>query len=462
LEAMTMHSLDRQRGAAALVVALVLLFGATLVAFFANRTMIFEQRTSANQYRATKAFELADGGLEWAMARLNDPLTLTANLCTAASGTGLVNFRERYVRPQPADATHPTGWFNVVGGTPPPTPGCEIDPTTGAQSCGCPAAGAAALATAAWPRFRVQFNAVPSDPSAVEIISRGCTNGDPCDPTQAVTASDATAVARVVVKIAPTFPGGGPSAGLISGSTTVISGSLNVVNQDTRTNGVTINTGSFVDYSGNGVSVVSLPGTPPTASILDNDPTLLQLTNADANGELFFSSFLGMGFSDFQSNPLTVVISAGSSNNAANRTCSGANDCGSAVSYWIDRGYTQFWVAPDVTFNNGNMPATTGGTLGTASRPIVVATPGQLQTTGGITAYGVFFAASASAVDDLVLSGGGASTIYGSLITRGDFARTGNGNLTIVPRSNLFGETGRPGGVLIPVPGSWRDKATPY
>jgi hypothetical protein len=318
------------------------------------------------------------------------------------------------------------------------------------------------LATAAWPRFRVQFNAVPSDPSAVEIISRGCTNGDPCDPTQAVAASDATAVARVIVKIAPTFPGGGPSAGLISGSTTVISGSLNVVNQDTRTNGVTINTGSFVDYSGNGVSVVSLPGTPPTASILDNDPTLLQLTNADANGELFFSSFLGMGFSDFQSNPLTVVISAGSSSNAANRTCSGANDCGSAVSYWIDRGYTQFWVAPDVTFNNGNMPATNGGTLGTASRPIVVATPGQLQTTGGITAYGVFFAASASAVDDLVLSGGGASTIYGSLITRGDFARTGNGNLTIVPRSNLFGETGRPGGVLIPVPGSWRDKATPY
>ncbi len=397
------------------------------------------------------------------MARLNDSLTMTAGSCVPAVGTGLLSFRDRYARPVLADATHPTGWFNPVG--PGTYPGCEINPASGALACGCPAVGggAATLATAAFPRFRVQFNAIAGDPTSLEVISRGCTSTDPCDPNQAISsATDATAIARVVMKIVPTFPGGGPRAGLVSGSTTVVSGSLNVVNTDTRTNGITINSGSAVDLSGGGVTVVTLPGTPAAASILDNDPTLLQLTNADASGELFFMSFLGTGFNDYRSNPLTVVISAGGANNAAGRTCSGAIDCGSAVSYWIDRGYTQFWVAPDVTFNNSNMPSTTGGTLGTATKPVVVATPGQFTTTGSITAYGVFYAASATAVDDLTLAGGGNSTIFGSLITRGDFARTGNGNITIVPRSGLFGEPSRPGGLMVPVPGSWRDKATSY
>ena len=75
-----MNSRFHQRGAVALVVALVLLFGMTLIAFFANRTMIFEQRTSANQYRYTKAFEVADAGIEWAIARLNDGVEMARAL----------------------------------------------------------------------------------------------------------------------------------------------------------------------------------------------------------------------------------------------------------------------------------------------------------------------------------------------------------------------------------------------
>jgi Tfp pilus assembly protein PilX len=468
-----MRTLHRQRGTAALAVALVLLFATTVVAFFANRTMIFEQRTSANQLRSTKAFELADAGLEWAIARLNDPLTLTANSCVAASGTGLLSFRDRYAQPSDADATHPTGWFNAISTA---MPGCQINPSSGALSCGCPSAGAATLATAAWPRFRVQFNRVLSDLSSLEIVSRGCTNADPCDLSSAGIGSgtDSTAIARVMVKIVPTFPGGGPRAGLISGSTTIVSGSLNVVNTDTRSNGITINTGSFVDLSGNGVSVVTLPGTPPSASILDNDPSLLQLTNADSNGELFFQSFVGTGFSEFQNSPLTKFID-GTSGQRFNSTtsplsCDGGNDCARAVSYWIDRGVTQYWVDLNtsganstIDFTNGTLPSTTANsTIGTERKPIVLATQGQLSTGGGVTAYGVFYAASATAVDDLTLSGGGNSTIYGSLITRGDFARTGNGNITIVPRSSLFSDPGPPGGLLIPVPGSWRDKASPY
>lgn len=453
---MKIHSI--QRGAAALAVAMVLLFGMTLIAFFANRTMIFEQRTSANQYRSTKAFELADAGLEWAVARLNDDLTLAANSCTPAVGAANVSFRDRYINPQKADATHPVGWFSVVAGA---IPGCVVDPVAGALTCACPSAGVATLASPTQPRFRVQFNPT-SDFTAVEIVSRGCTGGDPCEPSQAVAGgTDATAVARLLVKVRPVFANG-PNAGLISGSTTVISGSLNVVNTETPGNGITINTGSNVDLSGSGVSVKTISGTPPPASILDNDPSLLKLTNADASGELFFASFFGEGFTDYKNNLKTKVITAGAANNAANLTCNGAIDCGAAVSYWVDRGFTQFWVGPDVTFNSSNMPTKFGGTLGDIDHPIALATPGQLTTTGGIVAYGIFYAATASAVDDLTLSGGGSSTIVGSLISRGDFARTGNGNISIVYKSSIFGGPGKPTGILVPVPGSWRDKATAF
>ena len=60
-----------RRGAASLVVVMILFFIITLVAAYTSRNLLFEQRTSANQYRATLAFETADAGIEWAIARLN-------------------------------------------------------------------------------------------------------------------------------------------------------------------------------------------------------------------------------------------------------------------------------------------------------------------------------------------------------------------------------------------------------
>ena len=50
---------------------MMLFFVISLVAAYASRNLIFEQKTSANQYRATQAFEAAEAGLEWAAAMLN-------------------------------------------------------------------------------------------------------------------------------------------------------------------------------------------------------------------------------------------------------------------------------------------------------------------------------------------------------------------------------------------------------
>ena len=60
-----------QRGAASLIVVMLLFFVLSLTAAYANRHLIFEQKTSANQSRSTAAFEAAEAGIEWALAQLN-------------------------------------------------------------------------------------------------------------------------------------------------------------------------------------------------------------------------------------------------------------------------------------------------------------------------------------------------------------------------------------------------------
>ena len=60
-----------QRGAAALVVTLMLFLALALASLGLHRHLIAEQRAAANQARATQAFEAAEAGLEWALAQLN-------------------------------------------------------------------------------------------------------------------------------------------------------------------------------------------------------------------------------------------------------------------------------------------------------------------------------------------------------------------------------------------------------
>ena len=58
-----------QRGAATVVVMLGLLAVLALGLLFANRGLLLESRMSANQARATVAFETAEAGLAWVLAQ---------------------------------------------------------------------------------------------------------------------------------------------------------------------------------------------------------------------------------------------------------------------------------------------------------------------------------------------------------------------------------------------------------
>lgn len=427
-----------QRGAASLVVALVLLFGMTIVAFFANRSFIFEQRTSANQYRATKAFELAEAGVEWAIGKLNERLPLVAApSCTPAAVAGTTSFRERFVAPG-------AGAMNVNAAG---FPGCRID-DAGTATCDCPLAGQASLGGVTdQGRFGVRFAPVGGDPAAIEIIARGCTNGDSCDPNDGdVPSSDATAQVRVVVKLVPSVPNG-PAAALTTGGTIVTTGNIHVINTHAPSNGITIHAATSVATgSGSGANVTTLAGTAPRASVLDNDPALadLRLTGADE----FFGAFFGQALASYSTRDPDVKNVSG---------CGSASACAAAIVAYINSGVQnpRLYVDTDVAFTNGTPGL--GASLGTASNPVTIVSAGNLELGSNLTAYGLFYAATGSSTD----SGGGTTNVFGAFISRGNFNK-GAGNLTLVYDPALWGSTSPPTGRLVRVPGSWRDKSTDY
>jgi Tfp pilus assembly protein PilX len=149
-----------QQGAAALAVVMILLLAMTILAAFANRSLIFEQRSSANQYRSTIAAETAEAGLEWAQALLNDGRRVDAHCRPAADQP--TSFRERYVPKSSPDA--------AIAPVTTVRPGCSLGAT--GLVCHCPDAGGSAEWTRNDPSFTVEFAAVTGDPEALRKIGR--------------------------------------------------------------------------------------------------------------------------------------------------------------------------------------------------------------------------------------------------------------------------------------------------
>ena len=444
-----------QRGAVALVVALVLVFGMTLVAFFANREMIFEQRTSTNQYRSTRAFEMAEAGLEWAVARLNDDRFLDANCVPSAAGGQ--SFRERYLGPNLSG----TGATFAIANPDEVKASCTVD-ANGNVTCSCPASGTPSLGSANLPRFAVKFRPYPEtnpEPVTVEILAYGCTDdGQPCDSSGT---ADATAVVRALYKVRPKFPNA-PGAGLVAGGAATTGGAVKVINLDVASNGITINSGTAVDLAGGGnkvgITVTTLPGTPPRASVLDSDPSLLALTNADADGDLFFQSFFGETMDQYKNNPQTWLITGDCAGRERCSPCDGKTACGLVMKDLLNQGLMQFWSEQEIAMGTDNVPSV--GTIGTANRPIVFAGTKEIEFTGNITAYGMFFVAGSDALATWEYNGSGTAQIFGSFVARGNFKR-GNGGAELIYAPNIF-RSGEALGLMVRVPGSWRDRACDY
>jgi hypothetical protein len=407
-----------QRGVGALAVSILLLFASSIVIFYLNRGLIFEQKASANQLRSTTAFEASPGAS--------------------------ASFRRRYIQTGfPADLA-----VTVAASS---FPGCKLDGIV--LACHCPqpngAEQVATLGGAVRPGFTVAFASVTDpatgtvDPIAVRVTATGCTaQAGACKPattTPATTgASDAHATVSVILKLVPTLRAA-PTAALTCGGSCTLGGSANLVNTDVSTNGQLVHAGGSVTLDG-AISTETLPGQPAAAALITADPSLAAHSGSDAScaASAMFSAYFGRTLQQY-AQPGGAVISIPG--------CTDAGTCGDLVGAAYQEGWRSFYF-PDGLALDDSAPFSE---LGGASDGVRLVSPASIRIDGALTIHGLIFSNSPQAGD---LSTG-STDIHGALMACGDHDDSGSGTLRYTP-STLTG-SGLVSGVMVRVPGSWRD-----
>jgi hypothetical protein len=427
----------QQAGLGALAVMMLLLFGSSIIVFYLNRGLIFEQKTSANQLRSTTAFEIAEAGLEWATGMLNTPNEISAD-CGLLSTT-TTSFRSRYIQ---------VGGSSNVAPATTTYPGCKMSGTT--LTCSCPTLPAmgneavASLGTAVLPSFTVAFEAV-GDPQAVRVTATGCTaQAGACKPTTGLSAattgnSDAWAQVSVILKLRPLLRAA-PTAALTCGTSCAVGGSYNIINTDVASNGYLVNAGTTIT-SGNGTSYQTVPGQPIENALIADDTSLVALSSSDptCSSSAMFNTYFGTTMSDYANSPQVTTIP----------NCTNPSTCGDQVNTAMQAGWRNFYFPDGLSLNNA-APFSVMGAAGPGNGVNIVS-PGAININGNIAIYGLIFSNSAN-VNDL---GTGTADIHGAMITCAAYNNNGNGTLRY--DANALGGVGLRPGVMVRVPGSWRD-----
>ncbi len=422
-----LRPLRAQRGIGTLAVTMLLLLVITIVAFYVNRSVLFEQRTSANQARATAAQEVAEAGIEWATGMLNSPYDIGAD-CNFLTTTNL-SFRRRYLQTQYSAPVNPTSDVVPLAGV---LPGCKITAT--GTTCSCPAtAVAASLGANVEPGFTVAFEAVAGDPEAVRVTSWGCSARDAACTGADSANAEASARVTVILKMRPLLRAV-PSAPLTCGTTCDLGGSFNIVNSDVATNGILVNAGNNI-VEGPGVSYSTLPGQPAANALVGSDASLSALSSADptCNNSSMFRAYFGSTMQQYAEAPNTKTLSCGS-----------AADCKTKLLGAYNDGWRNFYFSSDLHLSGNQV-------LGSSADPVTIVTPNAIDINGTWDVYGLIFSNSAT-WNDL---GTGAANIRGAQISCAGYRNNGNGTITYDPDALKNGR--RNSALMVRVPGSWRD-----
>ncbi|MBL8318271.1 MAG: hypothetical protein JNJ42_07680 [Burkholderiaceae bacterium] len=418
------RSSHRQRGAAALLVVVVLFFILALVSAYASRNLIFEQRISANNQRATQAFEVAEAGVEFAIASLGAGRVDAA--CVATTNTAYTSFRQRHV------TVDSTGTFSVAPAQTNRRPTCMV--LAAGTDCSCPDGNPSLVVpvgTAVAPTFQLRFDAPVAQPGVVRVTSRGCSSiGTQCY-AGAAAAADAEAEVSVLLGLnsALATP---PSAALTAkGSVNLSGGGASIANTDAPSGGITVNAGGALNNAG-AATLRGLPGTPPANTVQANDNSLSVLT-ADS----LFVSLFGMDRATYRSQPAVVRVTCGA-------------DCDLQIAQAVsDNPGRVVWAEGDVTFDANRV-------LGTAAEPVLLFVRGNVTVSANLQLTGMLYLHSAGGANTLSVTAG-TTQLFGAVVTEGALTVTGAPTISFDPA--ILRTIGLTQGSLVRIPGSWRDFA---
>ena len=175
---------NQQRGAATILMAIIMLFSITVVSIFTARTTITEQKISGNEFRSKQAFEAAEAGLQFGISYFNnggadhssppdgaDAFEDTNIDGTAFTEPGQPSYHVAFCDPDIATHTPPL---------------CRNDLTTSISTCAAPPLDSIALVYACgWSDDRnairtisqiVRFKQALPNPPKSPFTSRGDTN----------------------------------------------------------------------------------------------------------------------------------------------------------------------------------------------------------------------------------------------------------------------------------------------
>lgn len=390
----------RQRGQITLLVALLLLVVMFLTAFFMHRTLVIDQDIAGNHYRSVRASMTAEAALDFVAARLK----LKAERDAILTSDGRIH----------------NGF--VSGGT-------EHLFTLDASALGSLSAAAGDVSAL----VRVQPAGPDGNPfSMLRLSARGCWQEAGaalaactiCSEDCATTAEISQVVAFVSALA------GVPSAALTAKGNVNLGGSaITLTNTDSSTKGLTVHAGGEVTNHSDS-NLVTLPGTPPSASIAPKDDEL-----ATISPDAYFEKFFGLDKATYRDAADEVITCGG----VCNTSVAGKN----GMVLWVDVPAGQNFVL--------NAPTP----LGSETEPVILIVNGPLELRGSASIYGLVY--STSLLWDN--TGGGSSQIFGAAIAEGSFTANGTPNPSFRGDilSRLSGQTGR----FVKIPGTWRDFPVP-
>jgi hypothetical protein len=418
----------RQRGAATLAVSLVLLFAMLMTAACVHRSLLLEQRLSANQYREAQAFEAAQSGLDWAIAQLNQARPVNDRCEQDASGASR-SFRERFLASDTTSGRHePRRWASGSQSLA-LQPGCMR--TAASWSCACPSSGfpqfqaTAADDTTPHPAFSVQFSAEPL-PGLVRLTATGCSNAaGPCRPGHD---SRSDAVVRLQVLLA-LLPGVSvlPQAALTAReSVDAGDAALGVHNADAGSGGVSVHAGGSV--IGTALRLGTTPGGPAQASVSTHDAALAALAP-----DRLFSAQFGLDRTSWRRHGAVQRLD-----------CSFA--CGARLAAAINAAGSNRMISID-----GDATLEGPLTLGSPEQPVVIVVHGAAWLSGDVTVHGLLYAASirwdaATAPQ---------ASVHGAVVSESGYS--GNGAPDLHRDAGVLRALQVQTGSFAQVPGSWKD-----
>lgn len=437
-----------QSGAATLVVVMLLFFVVSLAAAYAGRNLVFEQRTSANQYRYTQGYEAAEAGVEWAIAMLN--AGRVDDSCLPTTDTSMATFRQRYLSIDTgsgATSGHVTPTLRSDGTTS-LWAACVNDGTT--WNCDCPtdAEPTPVLPTTAGPHpaFSVRFRRVaanaataPSDPGVIRIEVNGCSEWS----TECAFASRSgsyqfcgtTLCAMLgLYSAAKTTPAVAiTSKGTVAGTLTV---------NDSRTGqagALAIRSGDTIDTTSMSLNVSSAPGTPNSAKVYELDPALGAGLPVDGPGCMYclFTGATGLWPTAYRDQPAALRIDCSIS--CTSTTLATAAQLNPGRILWLE--------------GAGGASIDSAGDIGSATNPVMLVVEGPFQlNNASANVYGVVYVGlHPSAVPGATLSAG---AIHGALYSASVVGGTGgevNFDEDVLRALRLAS------GSFVRIAGSWRD-----